>query len=45
MGVASFPDHAQEPIQLLTAADKALYGAKSNRNQVRLYDPADAAFS
>jgi diguanylate cyclase (GGDEF)-like protein/PAS domain S-box-containing protein len=43
MGVASFPDQAKNPIQLLTASDKALYWAKSNRNQVRLYDPVTMA--
>ncbi|HSQ38758.1 MAG TPA: GGDEF domain-containing protein, partial [Anaerolineales bacterium] len=40
LGVASFPDQAQNPIQLLTASDKALYGAKIQRNQVVPYDPA-----
>jgi diguanylate cyclase (GGDEF)-like protein/PAS domain S-box-containing protein len=38
LGVASFPDQAQNPIQLLTAADKALYWAKVKRNQVQSYN-------
>lgn len=40
LGVASFPDQAQNLIQLLTAADKAMYWAKIKRNQVHLYDPS-----
>jgi diguanylate cyclase (GGDEF)-like protein/PAS domain S-box-containing protein len=40
LGVASFPDQAQNPIELLTAADKALYWAKIKRNQVQPYDPS-----
>ncbi len=40
LGAASFPDQAQNLIQLLTAADKALYWAKIKRNQVQLYDPS-----
>ncbi|RJP48666.1 MAG: diguanylate cyclase [Anaerolineaceae bacterium] len=40
LGVASFPEQAQNLIQLLTAADKALYWAKIKRNQVQLYDPS-----
>jgi diguanylate cyclase (GGDEF)-like protein len=38
LGVASFPYQAQNPIQLLTAADKALYWAKVKRNQVQPYN-------
>lgn len=40
LGVASFPDQARSPNELLTAADKALYHAKVNRNLVVCYDPA-----
>jgi diguanylate cyclase (GGDEF)-like protein/PAS domain S-box-containing protein len=40
LGVASFPDQARNPIELLTAADKAMYWAKEKRNHVVLYDPS-----
>jgi len=40
LGVATFPDPARNPLELLNAADKALYWAKQNRNQVVLYDPS-----
>jgi diguanylate cyclase (GGDEF)-like protein len=40
LGVATFPAHARNPIELLNAADKALYWAKQKRNQVVLYDPS-----
>lgn len=40
LGVASFPDQAQNPIELLNAADKALYFAKIKRNQVQPYEPS-----
>jgi diguanylate cyclase (GGDEF)-like protein/PAS domain S-box-containing protein len=40
LGVATFPDQAQNPIELLNAADKALYWAKIKRNQVERYDPS-----
>jgi len=39
LGVASFPDQAGSPNELLTAADKALYWAKVKRNHVVRYDP------
>ena len=45
LGVASFPEQAQNPIELLTAADKALYLAKTQRNQVQCYDPSTMARS
>jgi diguanylate cyclase (GGDEF)-like protein/PAS domain S-box-containing protein len=45
LGVASFPDHARSPNELLIAADKALYRAKNKRNSVELYDPASMANS
>ncbi|MEW5941066.1 MAG: diguanylate cyclase, partial [Chloroflexota bacterium] len=40
LGVASFPNHARAPIELLVAADKALYRAKTKRNCVVPYDQA-----
>ena len=39
LGIASLPDHAQIPNELLGAADKALYRAKSKRNYVEIYYP------
>lgn len=45
LGIASFPDQAQTPTELLTAADKALYWAKIKRNQVHRYDPSMMARS
>ena len=39
LGIASLPDHAQIPNELLGAADKALYRAKSKRNYVEIYNP------
>ena len=38
LGVATFPDQAKGPIELLTAADKALYWAKLKRNCVVSYE-------
>ena len=38
-GIASFPEHAGNPNQLLSAADRALYRAKIERNCVVLYAP------
>jgi diguanylate cyclase (GGDEF)-like protein len=41
IGVASFPEDARDPIQLVEMADTALYRAKGNgRNQVCAYRPA-----
>ena len=40
LGVATFPEQAHNPIELLNAADKALYWAKTERNQVRRFDPS-----
>ncbi len=40
VGVASFPEDARDPIQLVEMADSALYRAKrSGRNQVCAYRP------
>jgi diguanylate cyclase (GGDEF)-like protein len=38
LGVAGFPAHGRTPNELLGAADKALYQAKSKRNSVEVYD-------
>ena len=44
VGVASFPDDGQDPIQLVELADSALYGAKrSGRNCVCSYRPSGTA--
>jgi len=41
MGIASFPDCASDPIQLMKCADVALYRAKDEgRNQAHLYSKA-----
>jgi len=41
IGVASYPEDARDPIQLVEMADSALYRAKRNgRNQVCAYRPA-----
>lgn len=45
LGVATFPEQARSPDELLTAADKALYFAKIKRNQVVCYDPSRMARS
>jgi diguanylate cyclase (GGDEF)-like protein len=40
IGVALFPEAADDPDQLIARADRALYWAKhENRGQVRFYDP------
>jgi diguanylate cyclase (GGDEF)-like protein len=44
IGVASFPDDAKDPIELVELADSALYRAKrSGRNQICAYRPSLAA--
>jgi two-component system cell cycle response regulator len=44
VGVASFPDDARDPIELVELADSALYRAKRNgRNQICAYRPSLAA--
>ena len=41
VGVASFPDDARDPIELVELADSALYRAKRNgRNQICAYRPS-----
>lgn len=41
IGVASFPDDARDPIELVELADSALYRAKRNgRNQICAYRPS-----
>jgi diguanylate cyclase (GGDEF)-like protein/PAS domain S-box-containing protein len=39
LGIACFPEHAQNPSDLLNASDKALYWSKVSRNQVQMYTP------
>ncbi len=44
LGVAAFPRDAQSPMELLAAADAALYGAKhAGRNRVIVYDESPCA--
>lgn len=45
LGVATFPDQAPGAVELLTAADKALYWAKLKRNLVVCYEPSMMARS
>lgn len=39
LGVAMFPDHADDPDSLVTAADAALYGAKSAGRDRVVFSP------
>ncbi len=42
VGVAIFPDHASDPVELLAKADTAMYMAKkAGRNRARMYEPGD----
>jgi diguanylate cyclase (GGDEF)-like protein/PAS domain S-box-containing protein len=43
LGVVTFPEQAHNPIELLNSADKALYWAKTKRNQVCCFDPITMA--
>lgn len=38
LGIASFPEHARTPNELLGAADKAMYNAKIRRNCVEIFN-------
>ena len=41
VGIAAYPDHDQNPAELMKDADMALYGAKEHgRNRVSVYSPA-----
>ena len=45
IGVAAFPEHAEETTAMLRRADVAMYSAKSSRSGVERYQPgADAAY-
>lgn len=39
IGIAVYPDHGDNPVQLLKGADVAMYAAKRNRDEVAVYDP------
>jgi diguanylate cyclase (GGDEF)-like protein/PAS domain S-box-containing protein len=39
LGISLFPEHGTDSHELLRCADVAMYGAKSDVNPVRLYDP------
>jgi diguanylate cyclase (GGDEF)-like protein/PAS domain S-box-containing protein len=42
VGVAIFPDHSNDPVDLLAKADTAMYKAKAEgRNRARIYEPGD----
>jgi len=43
MGIAVFPDHAQDMDGLMLVADSALYQAKQTRNTLRLYSAKETA--
>jgi diguanylate cyclase (GGDEF)-like protein len=42
-GVAAFPNHGENPEDLIRAADEALYGAKkAGRNRIVIYEPLES---
>ncbi len=41
MGIAMYPEHGADPSTLLKSADVAMYVAKSNRDELAVYNPAD----
>ncbi len=42
LGVAIFPDHSNDPVDLMAKADTAMYKAKEEgRNRARIYEPGD----
>ncbi|HEC30294.1 MAG TPA: EAL domain-containing protein [Gammaproteobacteria bacterium] len=42
VGVAIFPDHSSDPVELMAKADTAMYIAKSEgRNRAHIYEPDD----
>lgn len=40
IGVAAWPEHGRTREELMQAADKAMYRAKSNRTRIEMFDPA-----
>lgn len=44
MGVAAFPEHARDAIDLLRAADEAMYRAKRSHSVFAIHDPAHSTF-
>ncbi len=39
LGVSTYPEHGSDAVELIKAADRALYQAKSTRNRVEIYNP------
>jgi predicted signal transduction protein with EAL and GGDEF domain len=42
VGIAMWPDHGRDPVQLFQAADLAMYGAKKSRNSMQMYRDSQA---